>query len=264
MEILDDDIEKIIKIQKIYRGKYIRKKLKKLKDNVTFELVLELIDNYNKNLKFNKYINNLLSKKKMRNYNYPEIISENIVKFALLKIYGICGCWDTDRGDLKFLNKQIEIKAFMSDGPSSFGPCENWDWLYFVDCKNTLEKKFKIYEIRLSNKNEIWRNIIVKGKYFDSTNVEELHTNINSLNKNDLKELCKKRGLKVGGNKTELIERLNTEELGNKFGKVTTIGMICDTGRGGTRPHISFEKIIKKQLKDNCKLIFDGHISELY
>ena len=46
----------------------------------------------------------------------------------------------------------------MSSGPSSFGPTEKWDWIYFVDGQDVKNKKFKIYEVKLSNKNEIFRN----------------------------------------------------------------------------------------------------------
>ena len=67
--------------------------------------------------------------------------------------------WDTDKGDLIIKNKyikrviRIEVKGFTSSGPSSFGPKEQWDILYFVDGKNINKRKIKIYEIKLSNKN---------------------------------------------------------------------------------------------------------------
>ena len=92
----------------------------------------------------------------------------------------------------------------MSVGPSSFGPTESWDWLYFVDAQDTLTSNFKVYEIKLSNKNEIFRNI--------------------------------------------------------KISKTETYGEIADSKR---RPRGCFETIFKPQLVNHCKLIFDGHISEL-
>lgn len=119
-------------------------------------------------------------------------------------------CWDTDKGDIVInklsLFKQIEIKGFMSDGPSSFGPSEKWDLLYFVDARDTLNFNFKVYEIKLSNKNEIFRNI--------------------KINKNE------------------------------------TYGEIADNNQRG-KLRGCFETVFKHQLGDKCKLIFNGHISNL-
>lgn len=155
--------EEIIRIQKNIRGFLVRKNLKKLKDNMTLDILNNLIDKYNEYINFLKDINKLLSYKKIRLPNYPSDISENIVKFVLLKKYKICGNWDTKSGDLYLLDKIIEIKGFSSEGPSSFGPTEKWDWLYFIDCKDTLNKNFKVYEIKLSNTSNIWKNIIISG-----------------------------------------------------------------------------------------------------
>lgn len=165
---------------------------------------------YIKDIKFNSEINSRLSKKKRRNENFPSDISENIAKFAIAKKYRIMPCWDTNKGDIVFdkiniLFKQIEVKGFMSDGPSSFGPKEMWDFLYFVDARDIMNLKFKVYEVKLSNTSEVFRNI----------------------------QLSKKE----------------------------TYGNIADSGR---RPRGKFDTEFKPQLKDNCKLIFDGHISELH
>ena len=67
-----------------------------------------------------------------------------------------------------------------------------------------LNKNFKVYEVNLSNKDEVFRKI--------------------------------------------------------KISKQETYGNIADSGR---RPRGSFYKIFKPQLDCHCKLIFDGHISEL-
>jgi hypothetical protein len=116
--------------------------------------------------------------------------------------------WDTDKGDL-VINKdnlflQLEIKGFMSSGPSSFGPTETWDFLYFVDARDTLNYNFKVFEIKLSNKSSEFRSLMINNKY--------------------------------------------------------SFGDIADSGK---RPRASFEDIFKKQLGCKCKLIFEGHISEL-
>jgi hypothetical protein len=198
-----------IKIQSYWRGYNLRKELITLNDNYTFEILNRCLDKYIADLKFNdEIINPLMSKKKRRNENFPSDISENIVKFVIANKYRIMPCWDTDKGDIvikkKDLFKQIEVKGFMSSGPSSFGPKEMWDWIYFVDGINIRNKMFKVYEIKLSNKSETFRDI--------------------------------------------------------KITKTETYGEQCDRK---VRPRCGFETILKPQLGEHCKLIFDGHISKL-
>lgn len=198
-----------IKIQSWWRGCCLRREIKKQDDDYTFELLDRCLNKYISDLKFNKEINEQISKKKRRNENLPSDVSENIAKFAIKKEYGIMPCWDTDKGDLvinkRSLFKQIEVKGFMSQGPSSFGPKEIWDLLYFVDARDIMKKNFKVYEVKLSNKSECFRNI--------------------------------------------------------KLSKKETYGDIADSGR---RPRGCFDTIFKPKLGDNCRLIFDGHISELH
>ena len=157
-----------IKIQKCVRGHYLRKELISPTDKYTFRILNKCLDKYISDLNFNIKINSLLSKKKRRNENFPSDISENIAKLVIAKKYGIMPCWDTDKGDIiinkKHIFKQIEVKGFMSTGPSSFGPTEKWDLLYFIDGQDIKIKKFKVYEVKLSNKNEIFRNINMTKK----------------------------------------------------------------------------------------------------
>ena len=152
----EQSIKSII-IQKYFRRYYI----KLLKDCMTKEIVIELLNIYIDNQLFLSKINSKLSIKKCRMDNFPSHISENIVKFALFKKYNIMPNWDTKTGDLDLFNLKIEVKGFSSTGPSSFGPTEEWDILYFVDCTDFINKNFKVYEIRLSSKNNIWKNIKV-------------------------------------------------------------------------------------------------------
>lgn len=59
---------------------------------------------------------------------------------------------------------QLEVKGsvdLMHGGPCSFGPKEERSRIYFVDALNCFIKKFKIYEIKLSNKSKIWKSIKV-------------------------------------------------------------------------------------------------------
>lgn len=164
------DIENIIKLQSYIRGFLVRNR--KTKDKMSLVLVDKLLENYNKNILLNQEINSVLSLKKIRNYNFPSEISENIAKYAICHKYGIMPNWDTKSGDLILFNKKIEVKGFTSIGPSSFGPNENWDILCFVDATQHKTKYFKIYMIFLSNKNPMWYNIKVNSKetYLDHCN----------------------------------------------------------------------------------------------
>ena len=151
-------------IQKLWRGFSTRKSLMKLTDAMDKPIMNELLYMYIQNFEKIKEINKRLSKKKCRNENFPSHISENICKLAIAKKYRVMPCWDTQHGDLIVLNKQLEVKGFMSDGPASFGPTENWDYIYFVDAKDFMNKKFKVFEIRLSNKHPIWRSVQLNKK----------------------------------------------------------------------------------------------------
>ena len=157
-----------IKIQKIFKGFNLRKEFKKLNDNYTVIILNRCLDQYISGLKFNNEINVLMSRKKRRNENLPSDISENIVKYAIYKKYGVMPCWDTNKGDLVInknnIFKRIEVKGFMSVGPSSFGPKEMWDWIYFVDGMDIRNKNFKVYEIKLSNTSETFRAIKINKK----------------------------------------------------------------------------------------------------
>jgi hypothetical protein len=107
------------------------------------------------------------NKYKIRFPNFPEGISENIIKEYIIKKEKR-NCRKTQTGgDLeimenKYVNK-IEVKCFTSDGPTSFGPTENWDEIYFLDAKRFLNKEFIIYKINLSNNSETFSNIKINA-----------------------------------------------------------------------------------------------------
>lgn len=86
--------------------------------------------------------------------------------------------WNTPKGDLVLCDNQIEVKCFTSTGPTSFGPSENWDCIYFVDGTDFKNKNFKIYEILLSNKDDVWKNIV-----FTKSNKSETYGSIVEQNK---------------------------------------------------------------------------------
>ena len=68
----------------------------------------------------------------VRNHNVHRF-SENICAYAIQAIYGYIPCWNRKQsGDLFYDGKRIEVKAFNSKGPCSFGPTENWDTIYLI------------------------------------------------------------------------------------------------------------------------------------
>ena len=80
----------------------------------------------------------------------------------------MCPSWDVSSGDLliknKFMYKKLEVKAFSSTGPITFGPSENWGRIYFVDATAYRKEYFKVYETKLSNISDIFSNIKINSK----------------------------------------------------------------------------------------------------
>lgn len=111
------------------------------------------------------------NKKKIRYPNFPEELSENIIKYYIIN-YESKECVNARTGDLCIMfsdltitketqkvHKKIEVKCFSSTGPTSFGPTECWDEIYFLDAINFIDNKFKIYKCKLSHDSELWSNI---------------------------------------------------------------------------------------------------------
>ena len=62
---------------------------------------------------------------------------------------------------LELLDRRIEVKCFTSTGPSSFGPKECWDVLYFLDGCDYRNKQFKLYRVDCSNDSETFQQLRV-------------------------------------------------------------------------------------------------------
>jgi hypothetical protein len=191
---------------------FTKKTLTNTQDTMTIHMVYDYIQHFNKNIKFVENMNTRLKSKTIRQSNFPSEISENIVKFAYSKRYGKMPTWDTDKGDLSVrcdnLSKRLEVKGSLDlfgGGPSSFGPTEQWDSLFFVDAKRTLDKWFTVYEICVPSDSDDWKNI------------------------------------KVNSNQTYVDQCLQ-----------------------GKRPRIMFQKIVDQLSEQDCSIIFDGVIHDLY
>jgi hypothetical protein len=133
----------------------------KKKDNFDFGMLNTLLDAYIQYINKICELNTKLTDKLIRKNNFPSEISENIVKFYIKKKVApyTLPIWNTKAGDLEHEGNKIEVKGFSSHGPLSFGPKEAWTELYFVDCMDFKEKKFKIYRIPLSNMADHFRNV---------------------------------------------------------------------------------------------------------
>ena len=116
---------------------------------------------------FSSYYNNIIqfnktNQTKVRAPIFPESLSENIVRWFIINKEKR-KCISPKIGDLSVGDKKIEVKCFTSQGPSSYGPNEPWDELWFLDAsniiKNPISPEFKIYKCTLSNKSNKWMNL---------------------------------------------------------------------------------------------------------
>ena len=117
-----------------------------------------------------------------RHDGLPEHISENIVKFVIRNHLGDPSCtWGCVVGDLySTKSKVIECKSFTSNGPTSFGPKQAWNMIYFLDAREWLTDRLVLWEISLPNTHEIWKNIQVKkGQTKDEQGEEGRRPRIN-------------------------------------------------------------------------------------
>lgn len=134
-------------------------------DGIDNETLIQLIENYTKTRSLYKDINDSLIKKKLRLPNCPEAISEKIAQLAIYHRYNVCPSLEISGGDLFIPSsdkyEKIEVKAFTSGGPTSFGPSENWKCIYFVDATHLSEFKTKVYEFRYGNNSQEWLNLPV-------------------------------------------------------------------------------------------------------
>lgn len=150
---------KIIALQRWARGHLCRRQLSSLRDRMTLRIVLDLLHRYKQQCVIIDQLNEEFQNKKIRKPNFPSEISENVVKFILGSHYGIMPSWDTPTGDLQQGCLRIEVKAFSSTGPTTFGPTEAWDRIYFLDATRFQQDIFRLYECRLSHRHPLWQSL---------------------------------------------------------------------------------------------------------
>jgi hypothetical protein len=103
----------------------------------------------------------------IRHQNPPEDITENITKVIIRNYENDHSCqWAKGikySGDLiseKYpINSPIEVKAFTSDGPSSFGPKKKFSVIYFLDMRGFKDDKLCCWRVDVSNESPEWVQI---------------------------------------------------------------------------------------------------------
>lgn len=111
----------------------------------------------------NKINEKLNLSKKIRACNFPEGLSENIVKFIIHnKLNDKTTIWDCKSGDLySQIEKKIEVKCFASDSdaPISFSPNSNWTVIYFLDARKSFDNYIVLYKCSLIPTSDKWKQI---------------------------------------------------------------------------------------------------------
>jgi len=107
----------------------------------------------------------------IRHQNPPEDVTENMVKFIIQNYDNDPTCkWAKSikmkgiklKGDLwseKYsVNSPPEVKAFTSDGPSSFGPTKKFSVIYFFDMRGWFNNIFILWRVNLTSESCEWKN----------------------------------------------------------------------------------------------------------
>ena len=158
-------------IKRISRATTILKSLNTVDcPQISLETVDKLLLNYINTCDIYCQVNQEMGVDKCRMPNFPSEISENIAKHAIRKCYGVTPAWNTTKdvknittrsGDLHLAGLTFEVKGFASTGPTSFGPTEKFDQLYFVDSTDYKNRNFIVWRIPISNTSDVYRNIKV-------------------------------------------------------------------------------------------------------
>jgi len=150
------------------------KDIKLTKDTKDIKLTKDINDSYTENIlqehysafrtyviAINKINEKLNLSKKIRACNFPEGLSENIVKFIIHnKLNDKTTIWDCKSGDLySQIEKKLEVKCFASDAPISFSPNSNWSVIYFLDARKLFDNYIVLYRCSLIPTSDKWKQI---------------------------------------------------------------------------------------------------------
>ena len=157
----------LIKLQSQVRRFITVRKYRYLKTTQTYDNLNIFLDSY---IQFTDSMKSL-SEFPINCPKFPNKISEYLVIYALFKKYNMAAHFNIKQ-NIILGKKKIRVKGFSSFAPSSFGKNEEWDYLYFVDCRNYKKKNFSIWEIKLSNNHPKWKSIMVNktDTYMDKCN----------------------------------------------------------------------------------------------
>jgi len=103
----------------------------------------------------------------IRHANPPEDITENIAKFIIRNFDNDPSAkWAksiSEKGDIcseKYpADMQPEVKAFISDGPSSFGPVKKFGVIYFLDLRGWMSDSFVLWKVHVTSDSAEWKNM---------------------------------------------------------------------------------------------------------
>jgi len=149
---LDDKTTKIIQdaINKIYLDIPVTSETALLKkEEPNMSNIISVLDGY---ITYSNCIEKIKDTfNSLRMPNFPEFVSENLAKFIIQSTLNISPCWKNGTGDLECSGKKFEVKCFTSTGPSSFGPEEKWDELFFLDATDYINKNFICYRVKMTH-----------------------------------------------------------------------------------------------------------------
>lgn len=165
---------KVIKLAKLTKDTKLTDDTKDTENSNDTKLTKDINDSYTENIlqehysafrtyviAINKINEKLNLSKKIRACNFPEGLSENIVKFIIHnKLNDKTTIWDCKSGDLySQIEKKLEVKCFASDAPITFSPNSNWSVIYFLDARKLFDNYIVLYRCSLIPTSDKWKQI---------------------------------------------------------------------------------------------------------
>ena len=117
----------------------------------------------------------------IRHMNPPEDITENIAKYIIRNYDNDPSAkWAksiSEKGDLcsdKYpATMPPEVKSFISDGPSSFGPEKKFGVIYFLDLRNWLNDVFILWKVCVTSDSPEWKQMKMNKTQTNEDQCEE-------------------------------------------------------------------------------------------